>query len=465
MGQPGEKASKFNHQYIINDKKVQDYLKACYIPDVEHLSALDFKDFTIDFSTIEDKVESEIEQIFVVDGGYQIVTIKDNYPSAQIAYYSLGFLYFDRKLLKTLDEQQTVDPDDIGKLKNLYKYHFVLPVKIIKFKTGTFVNTIRETIFKIFLENKLTDKDSKSTLLNTIKWLTFKEYLNNEDKGKSEFKVTCHNCKNRVTFKKKSTYDDCINDTIKCECGEIIYFTDIFSLHDLVDDFNGATGIVSYLMSVFEVSLILTFFRVAHENKKAPELAKCMFIKDGSLALYSRLDDFNKYVVRPFIQNLYKASVKGKRSFVNIVGLEKSGMFIEHLSNIEDKIEKNTLVLPNLKYIKKYITGDTSSVFGENTYFGIKMMYKLDNSLSFVVDFPLPCVDKNNECVDYKKYIVEPNIEDFLNIKTMIKILCELRCDMYNRAFIPVTLINKLVSLSDIPSNKMLTLFTRESLI
>jgi hypothetical protein len=64
MGQPGEKASKFNHQYIINDKKVQDYLKACYIPDVEHLSALDFKDFTIDFSTIEDKVESEIEQIF-----------------------------------------------------------------------------------------------------------------------------------------------------------------------------------------------------------------------------------------------------------------------------------------------------------------------------------------------------------------------------------------------------------------
>ena len=189
-----------------------------------------------------------------------------------------------------------------------------------------------------------------------------------------------------------------------------------------------------------------------------------MFIKDGSLALYSRLDDFNKYVVRPFIQNLYKDSVKGKRSFVNIVGLEKSGMFIEHLSNMEDKIEKNTLVLPNLKYIKKYITGDTSSVFGENTYFGIKMMYKLDNSLSFVVDFPLPCIDKNNECVDYKKYIVEPNIEDFLNIKTMIKILCELRCDMYNRAFIPVTLINKLVSLSDIPSNKMLTLFTRENL-
>jgi len=142
----------------------------------------------------------------------------------------------------------------------------------------------------------------------------------------------------------------------------------------LVDDFNGASGIVSYLMSVFEVVLILTIFKLAHENKKVSDLSKYLFIKDGSLALFSRLDDFSYKKVRPFIQALYKASLKGGKSYINMIGLEKSGMFIEHLANIEDKLKDNTLIIPNSNYIKKYITGDTSSVFGENTYFGTKMI-------------------------------------------------------------------------------------------
>ncbi len=459
-----EKASKFNHQYIINDPCVKAYLKKCYIPDVEHLSDTDFKDFSINLDTIQDQVVSDIEKIVVVDGGYQIVTIKDNYPSAQIAFYSVGLLTFSKALLDELDEKETVDPDDVGRLKNLHKFHFTLPVKIIKFKTGSFTETVRKTIFDIFNDNIVFKDDKNTSLLNTVKWLIFEEYHNDLKKGTGTFDLVCPSCRKAVTFKKQGAYSDEINNFHKCSCGEIVYLTDIFQLHDIVDDFNGASGIVSYLMSVFEMVLILTLFRYAHENHRASFLAKYLFIKDGSLALYSKLDDFASKKIRPFIQALHKASLKGKKSYINLVGLEKSGMFIEHLINMETKLADNTLVIPNLNYIKKYITGDTSTVFGERTYFGTKMIYKLDDSLSFVVDFPLPCIDENGKCVSYSKYIVKPKAEDFLNIKTIIKILCDLRCDMYNKSFIPVALINKLVSLSDIPGSKMLTLFTRESI-
>jgi len=461
MAYIGEKASKFNHQSIINNPNVKEYLKKCYIPDVENLSNIDFIDYSIDFNKVKDQVESNIKKIVVVDGGYQIITVKENYPSAQIAYYSVGLLTFDRELLHLLNEQQTVDPDDIGKLKNLHKFHFQLPVKIIKFKKKTFEQTIRETIFNIFNENKVFKDNQKTSLLNTIKWLVFEEYKG----GKGTFNLSCPNCRKQIIFSKKSTYDDSVNNFQKCSCNEIIYFTDIFSLHELVDEFNGASGIVSYLMSVFEMTLILTLFRYAHENRRASMLSEYLFIKDGSLALFSRLDDFSYKKVRPFIQALHKASMKKKKSYINLVGLEKSGMFIEHLVNMEDKINDNTLIIPNLSYIKKYITGDTVSVFGENTYFGIKMIYKYDNSLSFIVDFPLPCIlQNNNKCKKYIDYIKAPKANDFLNLKTVIQILCELRCDMYNKSFIPVALINKLVSLSDTPSNKLLTLFTKESI-
>lgn len=461
MAHPGEKASKFNQQYIINDVSVQDYLKKCYIPDVEHISSTDFEDMSIDFSKVEDKVESDIKKIVVVDGGYQVVTIKENYPSAQIAYYSVGLLTFDRELLNTLDEQQTIDPDDIGKLKNLHKFHFQLPVKIIKFKNKTFEQTIRQTIYDIFNEKQLWEDDEKSTLINTLKWLVFEEYKD----GRGVFGLSCPNCKQQHVFSKKNTYDDNINNYTKCNCGELVYFTDIFSLHELVDEFNGASGIVSYLMSAFETVLILTLFKYAHEQKRASMLSNYLFIKDGSLALYSRLDDFSYKKIRPFIQALHKASSKKGKSYINLVGLEKSGMFIEHLVNIENKLPKNTLIIPNLNYIKKYVTGDNKTIFGERTYFGTKMIFKYDDSLSFIVDFPLPCVeDSKGNCKKYAEYIKNPNVNDFLNLKTIINILCELRCDMYNRSFIPVTLINKLVSISDIPSNKLLKLFTKESL-
>lgn len=455
-----EKASKFGHQQIIKDPKVKDYLKRCFVPNVENISQSDFSEFSIDYENIKDRFNINIEKIVVVDGGFQVVEIDDNFPSAQIAYYSVGLLSFDRKLVKDLETQLTIDPDDIGKLKNLYRYNFVLPVKVVKLKNETFENTIRKTIYEIFKTNVLWEE----SLIDTIKWLMFEEYKD----GKGIAEITCTNpyCNNRIKFTKKSSnYKDSINDIVKCDkCGTIHYITDFFELHTVVDEFNGASAIVSYVMSAFEINLILTLYRIAYENNKKEILSKFLFIKDGPLALFSRLDDFQFKKIRPFIKKLYEDSLIDKKSYVNWIGLDKSGMFVEHLKNIEKFLKNDTLLLPNTSYIRKYITGNTDSVFGYKTYFGIKMLFKKDDSLSFVVDFLLPYINKEGEPKDYLEYIKKPNINDFINLKSIIDILCDLRCDLYNKSFIPVALVNKMVSLSDVPSNKLLSIFSNEEI-
>jgi len=457
MGYFKEKASKFGHQQIIKDDKVKAYLNKCFIPSIENVSKSDFDEFSNDFSEIKDEFEINIEKVVVVDGGYQIVEIEDNYPSAQIAYYSVGLLSFDRGLLKDLELQATIDPDDIGKLKNLHRYNFVLPVKIVKFKEESFETTIRKTIFDIFKENDLWD----SPILDTVKWLIYEEYNN----GKGTAEISC-SCGNRIQFKKLSNnYKDEVNDYIKCQkCNKIHYITDFFELHTVVDEFNGASAIVSYVMSAFEVNLILTLFRFAYENNKKEILSKLLFIKDGPLALFSRLDDFQYKKIRPFLNKLYSDSKNDKRSYVNWVGLDKSGMFVEHLQNIEKYLKDNTLLVPNSHYMRKYITGFTDSAFGFKTYFGTKMLFKKDDSLSFVVDFLLPYEVNKGEPDDYKDYLNKPDVSDFINLKTTIDILCDLRCDLYNKSFIPITLVNKMVSLSDVPSNKMLKLFSNNEI-
>ena len=170
--------------------------------------------------------------------------------------------------------------------------------------------------------------------------------------------------------------------------------------------------------------------------------------------MFSRLDDFAFKVVRPFIQFLYAKSLNENISYINLVGLDKSGMFVEHLKSIESKIPLGSILLPNLDYMRKYITGNNTSVFGENTYFGIKMFVRKEKELSFVLDVAIPF----DESIIYKDYIKQPKIEDFLSLNNILEVLFRLKCDLYEKSFIPIAMVNKLVSLSNIPSKKILTI-------
>lgn len=50
----------------------------------------------------------------------------------------------------------------------------------------------------------------------------------------------------------------------------------------------------------------------------------------------------------------------------------------------------------------------------------------------------------------------------------MLNILFKLKCDLYQNsapmAFVPIALINKLVSISNVPSKKILTIFSKDKI-
>lgn len=60
------------------------------------------------------------------------------------------------------------------------------------------------------------------------------------------------------------------------------------------------------------------------------------------------------------------------------------------------------------------------------------------------------------------KYMAEPKTSDIPHLNEILTLISELHCSMYDNALIPVALANKLVSLSDFPSQRILTAFARE---
>jgi len=66
--------------------------------------------------------------------------------------------------------------------------------------------------------------------------------------------------------------------------------------------------------------------------------------------------------------------------------------------------------------------------------------------------------------VPAKDYLPEPGPEEIPYLEEILALISELRCSMYDNSLIPVALANKLVSLSDFPSQQILQTFTRATL-
>ena len=60
-----------------------------------------------------------------------------------------------------------------------------------------------------------------------------------------------------------------------------------------------------------------------------------------------------------------------------------------------------------------------------------------------------------------KTVLTAPTANDFPNLFSAMSIIEGLRCDMYDNALIPIALANKLVSLADHPSSKILERFAK----
>jgi hypothetical protein len=168
-----------------------------------------------------------------------------------------------------------------------------------------------------------------------------------------------------------------------------------------------------------------------------------MFIKDGPLAFFGQTA--NMYAkMRALIRFLLT------RQNVFMAGLEKSGAFVEHAAELADVMKDGTALILDNEYIYKYIIpgkADPNNPYGRTTYYGAKAIFRSRHSGVYVITIPTT------------EPLVRPTKKDLHNLDVILTNIDKLRCDMYDDALIPIALANKLVSLSNHPSSKILQRF------
>lgn len=431
---PFERAGKTSHTNFINDKDVRAYLSQCNLPPLS--KEIDKNDFNI--QTLADIDKNPIKNIIAIDGGYTNVCVREDFPSSTIAFFQFGALFFKHRDLVNLKEKPFIDPEDISKLQNIQRIKLIVPTKGITLRSeNCLISSVRKTIFEFFCSQPETNG-----LIEALKWLVFEEY-NHCSEDMVWHLATCPRCTKGIDIHSKEVSN---NYTITCpHCGELIYLTDILRLHEAIDNELGAGGILGYLTTAVEQMLIVFLIKQMLSIKPAL-LKETLFVKDGPLAFFGQTANLHK-PMRKLITYL------NTHHSIYLVGLEKSGAFVEHTEQISEKLLPKQMLLLGNRYIYKYIIPGIerpNEPYANSSYYGNKVIFKSENNNIYVATIPNIFPQ------------VEPQLNDYLNINVILHNLTALKCDLYYNSLVPIVLANKLVSLADHPSSDLLKSFAQD---
>jgi hypothetical protein len=429
---PFERASKIAHAEIINNPLVQQFVQGCTLP-----SAPPPEDLKVKLLELPE-ASGRISAVIAIDGGMTETYVREEFPTASIAFIAVGPLLLRLEDLADLDRQPFIGPEDMQRLKSIERYVLVLPTKSVRAKGGaTFAHGVRWTVQQFLLQRDL---------MPALQWLLFREWRPKEERETWEVPK----CPNPDCWEEKIRFRSGDSVEQPCpRCRQTIYLSDGLRLYERVDEELGAGAILGYLLTAIEQIVLVHLIRSIW-NLKPALFREVLFIKDGPLAFFG----VTAPLYRPMRDLMKFLGTAEGGPLVNLAGVEKTGPFVEHAALIDKDFGPGQVLVLNNDYIYRHIEpGDPSDKsFGRNTYYGGKVILRGWNRDTYVATIPTG---------DYKP---NPAFSDLYNGADVLRVLSLLRCSMYDNALVPVVLANRLVSLADVPSAEILKKFAKQQL-
>jgi hypothetical protein len=438
---PLERASKSAHHHVINDESVIQLVRESWLPP--RREEVDLPSGVIVPALGDDL---PVQHFIAVDGGYQEAVVRPEYPSSTLCFMQFGAVAFTRDDLLAVEETPHPAPEDMQRLRNLERLKLALPLRNMRLaEATTLTDSVRQAVYRFFTGAVM----SGSSLMDTLRWFVFREFQN-QPVSERTWHLASNPCTPEgegVDLRPSDMRDDYI-----FLCGKTnqpIYLTDVFRLHERVDEELGAGSILSYLMTTIEQIIIVHILRLIARRRPAA-LSNIAVIKDGPLAFFGVTANLHT-PMRELLVHLQRSADP------NLIGVEKSGPFVEHAHQIADRMQAGQALILSDDYIYRYIlasgtSDETGRSYGASTYYGRKVVFKTRTGAVHVLTVPT-----TQETAD-------PRFEDFIGLETGLQVADLLHCDMYDDALFPVALANRLVSLSAHPSQRILERFATHSI-
>jgi hypothetical protein len=366
--------------------------------------------------------------VLAVDGSMSEVSVKNGYPSAAVGYVTVASVLLDVAKMTQLDACRPVNPKEFRTIENAESIDGALPgSNVVVDNESSARDSFRRALFELF-QSKRMSEDGESMLD------TYEELL-----------------KYKPSERQDCPYEDCLRPdknyqrghaeyTCSCLQARSLFSTDALRIHEFMNPEGSNQSMLTETMTVLEKIWIVHVLRTLEREKLLPVLQRMAIVVDGPLAVFGAPAWLSAAIRKELtrINNMVKQVIADDAFNLLLLGIEKSGAFMEHLTELDkgpngelDALPRQSAMLLTDDYIKQRIIFSKSDRdYGRNTYFGRKVFYKAASGALIVANLPFLSEDHSD--------IKHAEVRQFPRLADAMSLLDKLVSARYRNAVTPI---------------------------
>lgn len=376
----------------------------------------------------KDLVQSNLQTdlSLAIDGSNHSVKVENGFPGADYGYITIASVLIDLKQVSELAKREFISPKEFRETEKASTIESVFPgCNVIIGDESSPKTSLRRTLFEE-LKNNSVFSDSE-TLLDTYEHLFRIKRRRFSDSRMPRSPIE--------GIEEDMTYD--YGEYVCPHTGKALFSTDALRLHELMNPSGSNGELFGQIMATLEKLWLIHILRAFEKKGWLATLRRVAFMMDGPLAVFSTSSWLTK-VIEVELRRLNDLQKQINGEDLLIIGIEKSGTFYNHFTEIDttvdgikDKFPRQSALLLNDEYIKQNIIfSESLKPYGQDTYFGRKFFYKTLSGHKIV-----PVVAYYN---DFQKNLDTAIPEQFSRLADVMNLLDRLSSNRYPNSVSPL---------------------------
>lgn len=395
------------------------------------------------------------EYVLSIDGSYAEVPVANGFASAKVGYTTISDVLLHLTKLNELDAHRPIDPREMRKTQTSGAADTVLAGCNITFDGELDPqSSFRRGVIDLFRDQRAFEDGE--TLLETYEALL--AYKPTVPVQACPYAEACEHETPHQAFRR-------ISGTASCSCPLRLscHSTDALRLYERFNPLGENGTAFGEVIHVTERLWLMHILRSMEQRNMFEALARLAIVLDGPLAVFGRPGWLSRAISRE-LQRINKVVRKETGKDLFLVGIEKSGIFVEHFAKLcreenlersDIKIPKETALLPTDEYIRRFVVySKNTHPYGDVTYFGRKFFYRTKSGSQIVAT--LPFLDLNHRDLNTALPEQYPRLIDALNL------FDALGSSRYPNALVPVSLAHGEASIPLRLGSRVLEVLARE---
>jgi len=437
MPYPNERAPRLGHVPTVSNKAVQEAFARWEVAQARPDDESRITDLCADVSTLPTRTQSgDVRFSITVDGSETEVEATREHPTVKVGYIRVAGSLLEIDKLNEAAKGPFVDPRMVSDAHQAASFDAALPGSGLVQPGYSGKDTWRREADH-FLQNTRFDEESSRTLADALLTL-------HGAPGQAAAGISLRTCPSQSHADYPADARPLVGKAGgQCtDCGAVLYLADVLRTHEEYNPESSNQLAITRTMNIAERLMTLSYLDLFYSAAGRPldTFRNTIFVTDGPLALFGGLAPLKRRF-HDYLQQLFTWSDAQGVDLPLMVGVEKTGRFVEHAELIADLIPEGHVMKLTTAYINRMTGRPDGNQYGTDEFYGRRFIYRTTAGDPLVITVP-----PKAGVLPYEG----PASEDFASyptLRTICEVLDGVRTRLYPNAVIPVALAHSSAAL------------------